>query len=242
MPIGILVNAVFVTLGGLLGGSLSQHLSENFKTNLTMTFGISCMGMGVYAITPMQNMPAVIFAIVIGTVLGMYFQLDSRTKKAANFLQKIITIFFPAEQLGISKEDSLHSLVTIIILFCVSGTGIYGSLDSGMTGNHSILISKSILDLFTAIIFACNLGYVVSVVAIPQFVIFISLFLIAKFVFPFTTPEMIADFKSCGGFLMLATGFRMIQVRMFPIADMIPAMILVMPFSWIWVNWVLPLI
>ena len=41
---------------------------------------------------------------------------------------------------------------------------------------------------------------------------------------------------------MLATGFRMIKVKMFPTADMITAMVLIMPISWAWVNWILPLI
>lgn len=40
-----------------------------------------------------------------------------------------------------------------------------------MTGNHSILISKSILDFFPAAIFESQLGLVVSVIAIPQFII-----------------------------------------------------------------------
>ena len=47
---------------------------------------------------------------------------------------------------------------------------------------------------------------------------------------------MIGDFKACGGFLMIATGFRIMKLRQFPTADMIPAMILVMPISWAWVN------
>lgn len=132
--------------------------------------------------------------------------------------------------------------MTVIVLFCASGSGIYGSLDSGMTGDSSVLIAKSILDFFTAAIFACNLGFVVSVIALPQFVIFFALFLMAKFIFPLTTPEMILDFKACGGVLMLATGFRMIKVKMFPTADMIPSMLLVMPISWAWVNWILPLL
>ena len=105
-----------------------------------------------------------------------------------------------------------------------------------------LLISKSILDFFTAAIFACNLGYVVSLVAIPQFIIFCCLFSLSAFIVPLTTPDMIADFKACGGFLMLATGFRMVKLKMFPIADMIPAMILVMPLSWFWVNVILPLL
>ena len=48
------------------------------------------------------------------------------------------------------------------------------------------------------------------------------------------------DFKACGGFIMLATGFRMIKVKMLPIADMVPAMI--MPISALWVNYIMPLV
>ena len=53
---------------------------------------------------------------------------------------------------------------------------------------------------------------------------------------------MVADFKACGGFLMIATGFRIIKVKMFPVADMIPSMVIVMPLSWLWVNVILHLI
>ncbi len=72
-----------------------------------------------------------------------------------------------------THDEFISTLVTVIVLFCASGTGIYGSLDSGMTGDSTILISKSVLDFFTAAIFACNLGYVVSVIAIPNSLFFI---------------------------------------------------------------------
>ena len=72
--------------------------------------------------------------------------------------------------------------------------------------------------------------------------LFFILFLSAKFIFPLTTPAMINDFKDCGGFLMIATGFRMIKVKEFPIADMIPAMVIVMPISWLWVNYIMTVI
>lgn len=41
---------------------------------------------------------------------------------------------------------------------------------------------------------------------------------------------------------MIATGFRMIKVKEFPIADMIPAMVIVMPISWLWVNYIMTVI
>lgn len=238
MPTGVLINTGAILFGGLLGGLLGNRLSEEFKNNLTMIFGVCSMGMGIYAIAPMQYMPAVIFALVIGTGLGLAFRLGDKINRGAMLMQRPIAKLFPSEHLTIDEDEFVRSLVTIIVLFCASGTGIYGSLDAGMTGDHSILISKSILDFFTAAIFACNLGFVVSVIAVPQLLIFGTLFYTATVIFPLTTPEMILDFKACGGFLMLATGFRMIQVKMFPTADMIPAMILVMPFSWLWVNWI----
>ena len=111
-----------------------------------------------------------------------------------------------------SREEYMSMLVTIIVLFCASGTGIYGALDSGMSGDHTILISKSVLDFFTAMIFGGTLGMV------------------------------IADFKACGGFLLLATGFRIAKIHDFPVADMIPAMVLVMPASWFWVNMIVPVL
>lgn len=91
-------------------------------------------------------------------------------------------------------------------------------------------------------IFACTLGIVVAAIAVPQFIIFLLLFLLAGIIYPLTTPAMINDFKACGGIIMLATGFRMIKVKMFPTADMIPAMILVMPLSWVWTAYVLPFV
>lgn len=241
MTVGILINVFSVFLGGIVGGLVGERISEKFKQEINMVFGACSMAMGIYAIAPMKYMPAVIFSVVLGTGIGLALHLGEKINQGAMLMQRPIAKLIPNEKLTLSEEDFVNTLVTVIVLFCASGTGIYGSLDSGMTGDSSVLIAKSILDFFTAAIFACNLGFVVSVIALPQFVIFFALFLMAKFIFPLTTPEMILDFKACGGILMLATGFRMIKVKMFPTADMIPAMVLIMPISWAWVNWILPL-
>lgn len=241
MPIGVLINAASVLLGGIAGALAGHKLSPKFKAEISLIFGVCSMGMGISTIGLMKNMPAVIFAIIIGTALGLAIHLGDWIHKGATLMQKPISKIFKNNS-NMSEEEFLNQLVTIIVLFCASGTGIYGSLTAGMTGDNSILISKSILDFFTAAIFACQLGYVVSVISVPQFIIFLILFLCAGFIYPMTSPDMIADFKACGGFLMLATGFRMVKLKNFPIADMIPAMILVMPLSYFWVTYIMALV
>lgn len=240
MPVGVIVNALSVVIGGLIGAVLGNKLSDNFKDKINMIFGCCSMSMGISSIVLMENMPAVVFSVIIGTGIGIAIHLGDLINKAGSAMQRLVSKFIKVDSSKSSQEEFDATLLTVIVLFCASGTGIYGSLIAGMSGDHSVLLAKSILDLFTALIFACTLGAVVSVVAIPQFIFFVILFALGGIIIPHTTPAMINDFKACGGFLMLATGFRMIKVKMFPIADMIPAMILVMPISLFWVQVVTP--
>ena len=242
MPIGVIIDAASVAVGGILGALAGHKLPENLKVQLNIVLGLCSMGMGISAVGLMKNMPAVIFAIVLGSGIGLAIGLGGWINKGAEAMQRPVTRLLHSQNSSMSQEEFTATLVTVIVLFCASGTGIYGSLDAGMTGDSTILISKSILDLFTAAVFACNLGYVVSLVALPQLVIFLALFFGAKGILPMTTPDMIADFKACGGFLMVATGLRMTKIKAFPIADMIPAMVLAMPFSWLWSSCIVPLL
>ena len=233
MPIGVICNVLAVALGGVIGAAGGKRLSEAFRQKLNLIFGICSMGIGISSIVLMQNMPAVILALILGTIIGIVTHLGQHIENGGKRLAKLIP--------GHGSADNTL-LVTAIVLFCASGTGIYGSIVSGMSGDHSILIAKSILDIFTAMIFACSLGLVTSLIAVPQAVIFLILFFCARLIFPLTTPAMVNDFKACGGLIMLATGFRIAKIRDFPIADMIPAMILVWPLSYAWAAWIAPML
>ena len=178
MPIGVIVNGLSVAIGGMIGALVGGRLKQEFKDNLNLVFGICSMSMGISSIVLMENMPAVVFAVIIGTALGLWIHLGERINRGAGWMEQGVAKWFPAKKSNMEKQEFTATLVTVIVLFCASGTGIYGSIISGMTGDHSILMAKSILDLFTALIFACSLGMVVSVIAIPQMVIFLILFFV----------------------------------------------------------------
>ncbi len=278
MPIGVITNALVVAVGGIVGALAGDKISNAFKDNLNTVFGACAMAMGISSIVLMENMPAVVFSVIVGTSIGLAMHLGQRIDRAGLMMQKGISRALSGPQRAgkeqqelagkinaagqtdaVGKKDSADStgtvgqtdtagtadnsavLVTALVLFCASGTGVYGSIVAGMTGDHSILLAKSILDFATALIFACSLGIVVSLIAVPQFLIFMALYLLAEMIYPLCTPAMINDFKASGGILLLATGFRMIKVKEFPVADMIPAMALAMPVSYLWTNYIMPL-
>ena len=43
-------------------------------------------------------------------------------------------------------DEQMDVLISMIILFCFSGTGVFGAMNSAMTGDHSILYAKAIMD------------------------------------------------------------------------------------------------
>lgn len=240
MPLGIIINALVVVIGGIVGALMGEKISPSLKENLNTVFGACAMAMGISSIVLMENMPVVVFCIIAGTAVGTVIHLGVRVNKMGILMQRGISKLLKSpEKTG---TEARELLVTALVLFCSSGTGIYGSIVSGMTGEQTILIAKSILDFPTALIFACSVGKVISFIAIPQFSIFYILFLLAKIIYPLCTAAMINDFKACGGILLLATGFRMIKVKEFPVADMIPAMVFAMPVSYFWTAFILPLL
>ena len=232
--IGPFVNGSAVVTGGLAGAFLGNRFSENLRTRLPMVFGLASMGLGVAMIVKVKFFPAVILALLLGTIIGELCHLETGVVRLATHARGFIDRFARPADPHLTHEAFLGQYVAILVLFCISAVGIFGSLTEGMTGDPSLLLVKAILDFFTAAIFAAALGYSVAALAVPQFIIQVALFFLAARIMPLTTPDMIADFSACGGLIMVATGFRMANMRHYAVANMLPALFLVMPVSALW--------
>jgi uncharacterized membrane protein YqgA involved in biofilm formation len=238
--IGPIVNSASTLIGGVVGALLGNRLSECLRTELPLVFGVISMAMGVTMIVKMHSLPAVIISILLGAIIGAVIALETKINFAAGKARVVIDKLTPSKKTSaVSPDEFVEKFVAVLILFCASGTGIFGSMNEGITGDSSLLLSKSVLDLLTATIFAAALGMSVAAIAIPQFIIQMTLFFLGQFLLPLTTPEMVNDFSGCGGIIMLATGFRIAGIKSFPIANLLPALFIIMPISNLWARYVL---
>jgi uncharacterized membrane protein YqgA involved in biofilm formation len=73
---------------------------------------------------------------------------------------------------------------------------------------------------------------------ITQFLVETLLYIGASLIVPFITADMQGDFSACGGIILLGTGLRICGTKSLPIGNMIPALVLVMPLSWLWARFV----
>lgn len=234
--LGPLMNSAALLVGGGLGAALRHGLPRRVRDALPLTCGIISTGVGTVMIGKVHTIPAVTLALLAGAFIGEVLYLEHGLERAIGWLQRRAQRFLPVAGDAAQTQHFVSRFVTLLVLFCVSGMGIFGAMREGMTGDSSILLTKSVLDLFTALIFAAELGVLVALIALPQVVVQSALFYGATLLAPILTPEAQADFSACGGIIMLATGMRICGIKIFPIVNMLPALVLILPISAAWAR------
>ncbi|MGE5489764.1 MAG: DUF554 domain-containing protein [Actinomycetota bacterium] len=232
--LGPVVNSVTLVAGGISGAALGRRIPRRVREAMPLTCGIVSVAVGTALMNKVHAIPAVALALLAGAFIGELLFLERGLELAIGWARRRVEKMWPAEQGNHRTEDFVAKYVTVLVLFSASGMGIFGAMHEGMTGDANILIAKAILDLFTATIFATELGYAVILIAIPQMAIQGLLYASASLVLPMASPNMLADFSASGGVIMLATGLRVCGIKIFPIVNMLPALLLVMPCSALW--------
>lgn len=232
--LGPLVNSAAVVIGGLAGPVLGRALPRRVREAMPLTCGLVSIGIGTALMNKVHALPAVALAMLLGALIGELLRLERGLEVAIGWAQQRVEKAWPGERGNPRTENFVAKYVTVLVLFSASGMGIFGAMREGMTGEATILIAKAMLDLFTAAIFAAELGLSVAFIALPQILVQGLLYYSATFLLPLVDPDMLADFSACGGIIMLATGLRICGIKIFPIVNMLPALVLIMPCSTLW--------
>lgn len=225
IPWGIIISSSSVALGGIIGAAAGRHFPKDICEFLTRFFGIISIAIGIGLIVKVHSLSPVILSLILGGILGECLQLEARLGKLP---QKVSGKRVDGDAQYIERYTG------VLILICSGSLGLMGAMSEGLTGDSSILLTKSVMDLFGAAIFASTLGISVALIAVPQVIIYLILFLLSGFILPYTTDFMTADFMGCGGIIALATGIRIAEIQPIRVASLLPALVLVMPISSLW--------
>lgn len=225
MPIGIITNVCAVFAGTIVGGMIKRILPRHLMTELPKIFGICSVTIGITSVMGVQTLPMVIMAIIVGFSIGELCHLYDYVYRFFSIILKKMPFHMEGDH---NEYMSLYLLV--VLMFSMSGLGLFGALSEGMSGDSSILMSKSVLDFFTAVLFGAALGYAQGLICIPQFIIMMICYLLAQAILPYINATMIADFKACGGVITMITGLTVSKIIDVRAMNLAPALILVMPF------------
>lgn len=224
--LGVIVNSVTVIIGTLFGCLINKGISKKISDAAMLGVGASTIAIAVPGIVKLDNTLVVILSLVLGCIIGSAIDIDKHLNTLGALLEKKFN------KNGKSSPIA-QGFVSATLLFCVGAMAVVGSLNSGISGDHSTLYAKSVLDMISASIFAASLGIGVIFSAVSVFVYQGIIVLASSFLAPVLTTAAIADLTSTGSVLILLLSFNLLGITKTKLANFLPALILSPVFSWL---------
>jgi hypothetical protein len=113
----------------------------------------------------------------------------------------------------------------------VGAMAVTGAIQSGLTGDHSILFAKSVLDGITAVVLTTTMGLGVIFSGISVLIYQGSITLLSGIVQKFITEIMINEMTAVGGLLIFAIGLNILEIKKIRVGNLLPALIIVIIFT-----------
>lgn len=222
--IGVFVNMGTVLVGTLIGCLFGKRIPERVKETLFKALGLCTLLIGVKGALETKDIMGVIVCMVLGTLLGSVVGIENGLLKLGEKAQRLLG----------AKEEGDHSVakafVTTSLLFCVGAMAIVGSLDSGLSGNHTTVLAKSALDGVASIVFASTLGPGVALSVLAIFIYQGGITLLAGTLAPVLSSSVIAEMSAIGSLLVVAISLNMLADAKIKIGDMLPVIFLPMAY------------
>ncbi len=176
--------------------------------------GLGTVSIGVASAIQMQNAVLFIISLALGALIGKSIGIENGLETIGNKLQ---------QRFAGSGNTVAEGFVTATLIYCVGAMTILGSIQSGLTGNHELLFTKSILDGIVSIILASTLGYGVGLSAIVILLFQGGITLGASYLAPFMTDTVMTELSAVGGALIIGIGINLLEIKKINVGDMLPA-------------------
>ena len=224
---GSIVNALAVVGGSCIGLILYYALGAAKKgTSARMNglsdaimkgLGLCVLLIGMQGAVQTETVLMVIISIVLGAVLGHLFDLDRLVNCLGQWIEKKTKGRF---------GNVADGFVNASLLFCVGAMTVVGSLNSGLSGDHTMQYTKSMLDMTSSVIFASSMGFGVLLSAIPVLVLQGGITLLAVWIEPLLTDRAIAEMTAVGSLLIIGLAFNIMGVTKLKVMNYLPAIFL----------------
>jgi len=216
--IGVIVNVITVIIGSCIGLLFKKGIPERVSSAAMIGLGACTLYIGISGSLCGENVLILIAAVVLGAIVGTLLDIDG----AINTLAEKVEAKFKKNGENVSIAQGL---VSATLLFCVGSMTVTGSIQAGLTGDNSVLITKATLDLVSSMMLASSLGIGVLLASVSVFIIQGGLVLLAGLISPFMSTGAINEMTCAGSLLIVMIGTNLMGITKIKVADFLPAII-----------------
>lgn len=227
--LGTIINTAAIVAGGVGGAQFGRFLKENVQDTLTKCCGVSTLFIAVTgALEQMLTVEngaivshgamLVIGCLTIGAVIGEMLDLEGAFERFGEWLK---------QKTGNAKDKRfVDAFVTASLTVCIGAMAIVGSIEDGITGDYSILATKSVLDFIIIMVMSCSMGRGAVFSAIPVAILQGSITALAGLLRPVMTAAALANLSMVGSVLIFCVGINLVWGKKVRVANLLPAIVI----------------
>lgn len=243
------INCAAVIAGALLGLLLAGRIRDSLKTVVFDGAGITTIVLGVVMAIKTQQPVYLATSLIAGGLVGTLINIDGAILRFGHLLERLLHFKRGSRQSGASAANSSklatpaptestpttaeahserdfgHAFLNASVLFCVGAMSLVGSFNAGTSGDYTLILTKSVLDGFMAILLAAAMGPGVAFSALPILLYQGGLTLGASFLQPFVSDLMLNELTAVGGAMILMIGFNLLSLKQLKTANFLPALV-----------------
>lgn len=216
--LGVLVNVITVLIGSAIGLLFKKGIPEKVSKAAMIGLGACTLYIGISGSLCGENVLILIASVVLGAIVGTLLNIDDSINRLAN---KVESKFKKSD----SNISVAEGIITATLLFCVGSMTVTGSIQAGLTGDNSVLITKAMLDLVSSMMLASSLGIGVMLSSVAVFIIQGGLVLLAGLISPLMSTGAINEMTCAGSILIIMIGTNLMGITKIKVADFLPAII-----------------
>ena len=226
--LGTIINVAAIVVGGLLGLAFGRFIKERHRDALCKACGLAVLFIG--AAGALKGMFSVvdgkivyggdfliIGCLVLGALLGEIVNIEGGFERFGEFLKRKTH----------STEDHsfIDGFVSASFTVCIGAMAIVGSINDGLYGDPTVLITKAILDFIIVMAMAASLGKGTVFSAIPVALLQGGVTALSVLIQPILTQKALLYLSVVGSILIFAVGINLTFGKKIKVANLLPAVL-----------------
>lgn len=228
---GTIINMAAILAGGVFGILFGKAIPERFKNILYHVSGVAVLFIGIGGVmekmlvvengsVSAQGTMMMLMSLIIGALVGELINIQGGIERLGEWLKK---------KSGSQNDGSfIDAFLTASLTVCVGAMAVVGAIEDGISGDYSILLAKSVLDLIIIAVMASAMGKGCVFSFVPVGLLQGSITVLAAFIAPLLTASALSNLSYVGSVLIFCVGLNLLWDMKIKVANMLPAVLIAM--------------
>jgi uncharacterized membrane protein YqgA involved in biofilm formation len=179
--------------------------------------GVFVMYLGIDMAGASTGILNLLFSFIGGTAIGEAMNIHDALERFGEWAKR---------KLKMRDERFGEAFISASLIYCTGSLAILGSIEEGLGGFPAILVTKSIIDGTSSIVFAATLGVGTAFSAFSVLVYQGTITLCASAAQSIMTQPVIDSMTAVGGLMIVCIGINLLGVAKIRTSNQLPGIVI----------------